>query len=143
MANARPMNAAQEFLYAFVAEEDLDSDLERWVERRVVESGDSVSVLSTFYRNRLARVDVVYPPSARSERCPLCAALLRKFGTMTIADTSGMIRRLTWRKWDCCEVRVADARIAQAVSYVSRPLWARRNSSRDESLVLKGDALLK
>lgn len=143
MANARPMTAAQEFLYAFVADEDMDSDVERWVERRVVESGDSVTVLSTFYQNRLARVDVVYPPSSRNERCSLCAALLRKFGPVTIADTSGMIRRLVWRKWNCCEVRVADARVAQAVSYVSRPLWARRDSRKNDSLVLKGDALLK
>ena len=121
MSSARQLVDAERVLYNFITD-DLDgSAVSRWIDRRRVQSGDSVTVLATFDHDRLARVDVVYPPTvALDGRCPMCVALAERYGAATTHDTSSMGVTTRWTKWSCCELRLAQTPLTVVVSYVSK-----------------------
>ena len=143
MSRALPMTAAQSIVYGFVTKDVDGPDISRWVDRAAVSSGDSVSVLLTFFRNRLARIDVFYPPATGRENCPICAALRQQFGPPTAVDTTSLIRRFRWSKWTCCELQLIDARLTLSVSYVSLAARKLREKEENEALVRSGRMQLK
>lgn len=143
MSTAHPMTLSQRLLYGFLIQEFDDVDVTRWVDRASVSSGHSVTVLSTFYRSRLARIDVVYPPTAARGDCAMCAALRDQYGPSTSADTTGFVRTQRWTKWNCCELRVTDARIALVLSYVGLDASTQRVKAEEREQIRAGRAQLQ
>lgn len=123
MAAARPLDRGERIMYSFLADDPLVEGMTQWLDRSAVESGDSVTVISTFSRDRLARVDVIYPPRvALRTPCTICLALQDQLGKPTAIDSSGMAPVLSWGKWDCCEVRLQHAAVVLVLSYRERNL---------------------
>lgn len=144
MRAARPLEASERFIYTFLADDPLVEGMTQWLDRAAVQSGDSVVVISTFARDRLARVDVVYPPSvALRSPCTLCLALEEEYGKPTSVDSSELARVSSWAKWQCCEVRLQYATVAFVVSYRDRTLLTDAKSDIRRERVNQGKQQLR
>jgi hypothetical protein len=144
MAQARQLGQFEQLAYRFITEESSGAEVTRWIDRRRVASGDSVTVIVTFFRERVSRVDVIYPPAVvMTEQCLVCQALRSEYGAPSSVDSTLFPSVTRWNRWKCCELRLSNAGLAVVTTYIDRRGMQQRRDGAKANAESAGRLLLQ